>query len=67
MEPLLPPSHNHISSVPLHLTSEICTLPNVLPYGAGKSTGLSSLPRKSGVVVENLECREIFLLLESFL
>lgn len=40
---------------------------HVLPYSAGKSTGLSSLPGKSDVVGENLECRETFLLLESFL
>lgn len=43
MEPLLPPSHKHIASVPLHLPSKVCTLPNTLPYGAGKPTGLSSL------------------------
>lgn len=67
MERLLPPSQAQIVRPFAFYFQDLYSTHRVLPYGAGSSTGPSALPGKSDAAGENLERREMFLLLESFL
>lgn len=68
-EPLLPPTEARVIRPFACGFQHLYFIQHMLPYpyGAGKSIGLSSLPRKSGIAGENVECREMSRLLESFL
>lgn len=67
MEPLLPPTQARIIRPFAFCFQHLYSIQHTLPYGAGKSTGLSFLPRKSGIAGENVECREMSCCLRAFL